>query len=42
MVLLGAAIVAVGSTFVLTSSAARHKDPNLTKADAVVEHGPGR
>ena len=36
VVLLGAAIAVAGSVFVLTSSAARHKDPNLTKAEAFV------
>jgi hypothetical protein len=36
-VLVGAAIVAAGSVFVLTSSAARHKDPNLAKAEAHVD-----
>jgi hypothetical protein len=36
-VLLGAAIAAAGSTFVLTSSAARHMDPNLAKAEAFVD-----
>jgi hypothetical protein len=36
-VLLGAAIAVAGSTFVLTSSAARHKDPNLAQAEAFVD-----
>jgi hypothetical protein len=35
-VLVGAAIAAAGSAFVLNSSAARHKDPNLAKAQAFV------
>jgi hypothetical protein len=35
--LLGAAITIAGSTFVLTSSAARHKDPNLAKARTFVD-----
>ena len=34
--LLGAAVAAAGSTFVLTSYAAEHKDPNLAKAEAFV------
>jgi LppP/LprE lipoprotein len=35
-VLLGAAIAVAGSIFVLTSSAARHNDPDLAKARAFV------
>jgi len=35
-VVLGAAIAAAGSALALTSSAARHKDPNLAKAEAFV------
>ena len=34
--MLAAAIAVAGSAFVLTSSAARHKDPNLAKAEAFV------
>ncbi len=35
--LLGAAIAVAGAAFVLASSAARHKDPNLAKAEAFVD-----
>jgi hypothetical protein len=37
VVALGAAIAAAASAFPLTSSAARHKDPNLAKAEAFVD-----
>lgn len=37
MVALGAAIAVAASAFVLTSSAARHKDPNLATARAFVD-----
>jgi hypothetical protein len=37
VLLLGAAVVVAGSAFVLTSSAARHKDPDLAKARAFVD-----
>ena len=37
VVLLGAAIAVAGSTFVLTSSAAGHKGPNLAQAEAFVD-----
>jgi LppP/LprE lipoprotein len=37
VVLLGAAIVAAGSAFVLSSSAAGHRDQNLAKAEAFVD-----
>ena len=35
--MLGVALAAAGSVFVLSSSAARHKDPNLAKAEAFVD-----
>jgi hypothetical protein len=36
-VLVGAAIAVAGAAFVLTSSAARHKDPSLAQAEAFVD-----
>ena len=35
--LLAATLAAAGSVFVLTSSAARHRDPNLARAEAFVD-----
>lgn len=37
VVLVGVALAAAGSVFVLSSSAARHKDPNLAQAEAFVD-----